>query len=54
MNKRQIIDQLKKLGKELSTYTVEKVENNDKVFAVEDIKETIHDLNILIYEIHRM
>ena len=54
MNQRQIIDKLKSLGKELARDTVVKVEENDKVFAVMDIEDTIHDLNILIYEIKRM
>lgn len=54
MNKKQIIDRLKFLGEELAICTTIKVEENDKVFAIQDIKDTIHDLGILIDEIHRL
>lgn len=54
MNKKQIIDKLKSLGEELARDTVIKVEENDKVFAIQDIEDTIHDLNILLYEIRRV
>ena len=54
MNKKQIIDRLKFLGEELVVCTTIKVEENDKVFAIQDIKDTIHDLGILIDEIRRL
>lgn len=54
MNKKQIIDRLKFLGEELVICTTIKVEENDKVFAIKDIKDTIHDLGILIDEIRRL
>lgn len=54
LNRRQIIDKLKYLGEGLAICTTEKVEENDKVFAIQDIKDTIHDLNILIDEIRRV
>lgn len=34
--------------------TVDKVEQDDKVFAVQDIEDTIHDLFLLIPEIQKM
>ena len=54
MNKKQIIDRLKFLGEGLAICTAIKVEENDKVFAVQDIKDTIHDLKILVDEIHKL
>lgn len=54
LNRRQIIDKLKYLGEGLAICTTEKVEENDKVFAIQDIKDTIHDLSILIDEIRRV
>ena len=54
LNRRQIIDKLKYLGEGLAICTTEKVEENDKVFAIQDIKDTIHYLNILIDEIRRV
>lgn len=53
MNKKQIMDVLERISKGLATSTIAKIEENDKVFAVQDLEDVIHDLQILIYEIKR-
>lgn len=54
MSKNDIIKHLKKLGNELSENVSSKVEDDDIVFAIVDIEDTIHDLFLLINQIKNM
>lgn len=53
MNKQQIIERIELLSRGLSTYTIQKVKEDDKEKVIENLERNIEKLNILIYEIRR-